>query len=117
MFKKSFALEFNGYSESIETKHIEDYDLWLKLGTVGKFANISTRTVSLMQRNDTISNKNRIIQAKRSINEISKFKSKYPNFFTSYLLNIIKLSFFLIQKIIPFNDIFMYKLRTTYKQY
>lgn len=116
IFKKDKAMQFNGYSESLETKHIEDYDLWLKLGAVGKFANLNTYSVSLKQDNNTISAKNRINQARKSIGEIRKFKNKYPNFLIGYLLSYMRLFFFLTQKVIPLNDSFLYKIKTIYKK-
>lgn len=116
LFRKDATLTFGGYSEEENIKHIEDYDLWLKLGTVGKFSNINTYSVLLMQRDNTISNTNRVIQAKKSIYEIIRFKNKYPNFLLGYLLSQTRLLFFLIQKIIPFNNKFLYKIKTIYKQ-
>ena len=40
MFRKALAMQLGGYSELSEVRHIEDYDLWLKMGTVGKLANL-----------------------------------------------------------------------------
>lgn len=117
MFKKSAALKFGGYDESTSTRHIEDYDLWLKLGTIGKFSNLSIYAVSLKQGKHTISAKNRINQALRIVDEIKRFKNSYPKFFKGYLFSVIRLMFFLIQKIIPFSDKTMYHIKTAYKQY
>ena len=117
MFKKSVALKFDGYDESKNTQHIEDYDLWLKLGTVGKFSNLTRYTVSLKQGENTISAKNRINQALRIMDEIKKFQNSYPKFIKGYFFSIVRLIFFSIQKIIPFNNKTMYHIKTAYKQY
>lgn len=117
MFKKSAVLKFGGYDESKSTQHIEDYDLWLKLGTIGKFSNLSRYSVSLKQGKRTISAKNRINQALRIINEIKRFKNSYPKFIRGYFFSIVRLTFFLIQKIIPLSDKTIYHIKTAYKQY
>jgi len=116
MFRKDTALKLGGYSEEDNVKHVEDYDLWLKLGTIGKFANIGEYSIVFTDRLGSITSDNRIIQAKRTISEIKKFKNKYPKFIKGYLFNIIKLFFFLIQKIIPFNNKITHKIKTVYKQ-
>lgn len=79
VFRKDIALECGGYSESEEIKHIEDYDLWLKLGNIGKLANLATYSVRLILREGSISSKNKISQLKQSIKIIKKFRDKYPN--------------------------------------
>ena len=117
MFKKSVALKFGGYDESKNTQHIEDYDLWLKMGTIGKFSNLARYAVSLKQGKHTISAKNRISQALRIIDEIKRFKNSYPKFIKGYLFSMVRLMFFLIQKTIPFSDKTMYHIKTAYKQY
>ena len=117
MFKKNTAFNFNGYDESRSTLHIEDYDLWLKMGTVGKFSNLSRYSVSLKQGEHTISAKNRVNQALGIINEIKKFKNYYPKFIKGYFFGTIRLIFFLIQKITPFNEKIVYHIKTAYKQY
>lgn len=117
MFKKSTVLELNGYDESTNTQHIEDYDLWLKMGTKGRFSNLTIYAVSLTQREDTISAKNRINQALRMMDEIKKFKNFYPKFFKGYLFGVTRLMFFCIHKIIPLNKKTMYHIKTAYKQY
>lgn len=117
MFRKSAAFKFNGYDESQNTLHIEDYDLWLKMGTLGKFANLGRYCVSLKQGKDTISAKNRINQALRIVGEIKKFRKYYPKPLKGYFFGVLRLTFFFVQKIIPFSDKTMYHIKTAYKQY
>ncbi len=115
LFRKEVALIVGGYDESGGTRHVEDYDLWLNLGTKGKFSNLGSHSVSLMQREGTISNSNRINQAKRVLVLIRKFKNIYPNFLIGYLISVARLVFFFVQKIIPLNKKFVYKIKTIYK--
>ncbi|MFZ2150101.1 MAG: glycosyltransferase [Minisyncoccia bacterium] len=117
MFRKSFAFRVGGYNETVNTLHIEDYDLWLKLGTVGQFANLDIYSVSLAQRRSTISNRHRIAQARKSIFEVLRFKNKYPNFFRGFLVSIIRGCFFVVQKIISLDGVFVYKIKRIYKNF
>ncbi len=80
IFRKDSAVKYGGYSELEDTKHIEDYDLWLKLGTIGKFANLAEYSVRFTLREGSISSKNKIIQFKKSIKLIKKYKNLYPNY-------------------------------------
>ena len=67
MFRKSAAIKFGGYDESQETRHIEDYDLWLKLGTIGKIANLPCYSVRFTLRPGNISSKNKIVQFRKDL--------------------------------------------------
>lgn len=93
IFKKKAAMKFNGYDESEQTRHIEDYDLWLKLGTLGKFGNLPIYGVKFTQRSGAISSKNKIKQFKRNIKIIQKFSDFYPSY--SYALIFGYIRFFL----------------------
>ncbi|MFA6385997.1 MAG: glycosyltransferase [Candidatus Paceibacterota bacterium] len=81
MFRKNLALIFGGYSEDAAVKHIEDYDLWLKMGTAGKLANLPIYAVKFTLRGGSISSVNKIEQFKKNINLAKKYKNKYPNYF------------------------------------
>ncbi|MES3032183.1 MAG: glycosyltransferase family 2 protein [Patescibacteria group bacterium] len=117
LFRKNVAFEFGGYSEDPNVKHIEDYDLWLKLGTMGKFANLRTYSIVFTQRGGAISAKNRVVQAKRSLYVIKKFKNKYPRFFRGYFITLIKLWFFAARKMIPISEKMLSKFKAQYKEF
>lgn len=91
MFKKDTALKFGGYDESANTRHVEDYDLWLKLGTVGKFANLPTHAVKFTQRKGSISGKNKIEQFKKNITLIKTYKNKYPKYIGAFIRAYVRL--------------------------
>ncbi len=115
VFIKSAALHVNGYGESIDVRHIEDYDLWLKLGVLGKFYNVPRYAVSLMQRSNTISAQNRVTQAWRSFREIHKFRSLYPKYLSACAISLLRLLFFSVQIILPFDETFINKIKARYK--
>ncbi len=84
MFRKSTALKLDGYSEDLNMKHVEDYDLWLRMGTIGKFANLRTVGIKLLIHKESLSAKNKIIQFEKSIKLAKLYKSNYPNFYLAY---------------------------------
>ncbi len=79
MFLKSAAMQFNGYDESEATLHTEDYDLWLKLGTIGTFANIPEYSVRFTSRLGAISNTNKLVQFKRQLALTAGHCASYPD--------------------------------------
>lgn len=90
MFKKDVALGLGGYGESKEVYHIEDYDLWLKLGTKGKLANLPIYGVQFTLRAGSISSTNKTIQFKRIISLIKKYKKFYPNYDLALLRSVLR---------------------------
>ncbi len=101
MFRKSAAVEFRGYDESQEARHIEDYDLWLKLGTVGKLANLPYYSVRFSLRPGNISSKNKTIQFRKDIEMIKKYKKYYPNYLGAYLRGYARLIFYGVFNVLP----------------
>jgi len=78
VFKKDAAKEVGMYPENIESKHVEDYDLWLKFGMVGKMYNFPTYDVNYRINENSISSKNKIQQLKNTIKIAKKYKKNYP---------------------------------------
>jgi len=78
VFKKSAVLKVGGYSEELEDLHAEDYDLWLKLGTIGKFANLPFHGISYTKWKGQITNKDQMKQLKNYFRLIRKYKKYYP---------------------------------------
>lgn len=93
MFRKAAMRIFAGYSR-IEGTHYSGYsaddDLWLKLGTVGKFTNLPIYGVSYTQLSTSTSPKNRMIMWVRDIKLISSYKDKYPNYWRAISFRFVK---------------------------
>lgn len=87
LFRKETATAVGGYDESEETKHVEDYDLWLKLGMMGKLSNLPLCGVKIAVRADSLSSKNKVVQFKKSIQIIKKYRKLYPR----YLFSVVSL--------------------------
>lgn len=116
-FRKNAALMFNGYDEAQNARHTEDHDLWLKLGTIGKFMNFDTYSVVLVDQESGLTSKNRVVQAKRILLDAWKFRKKYPNFLKGYFLGFSRLLFFYFFDYIPFGKKIIRALKTIYKRF
>ncbi len=85
MFRKVSVMQFGGYSENIAEKHFEDYDLWLKLGTIGKLANLPTYSVRYTMRNSSLSAVNRVEIFHKIIGHLKKYKKSYKGYYGALL--------------------------------
>jgi len=113
VFKKDAAMKFNGYDESEKVRHIEDYNLWLKLGTVGKLANLPIYGVKFTLRSGNISSKNKVEQFKKDINLIKKFRPYYPNYFGALIRSYLRLIFYGVFNFLPLKS----KILKFYKEH
>jgi glycosyltransferase involved in cell wall biosynthesis len=110
LFLKQAVIDAGGYSESAETKHVEDYDLWLKLGTIGKLANLPVYAVSFMVHEDSITARNRIEQFKKNMALVRKYNGVYPYYALAVLFGYIRVALYsLFGSIVPkkIQDIFV----------
>lgn len=87
VFRKDVILKLGGYSEEEDTKHSEDYDLWLRVCSENKAYRLSTYSVVYTVRNENICSKNKLSQIKNDIRFIQKYKSKYPNYYKALIFN------------------------------
>lgn len=101
MFRKSSVEKFGGYSEGESVKHLEDYDLWLKLGTIGKLKNLDIYGVRFSVRSDSISSVNKIEQFQKNIVLSKLYKNKYPNYIKATIFNYVRLFLYKIFKLLP----------------
>lgn len=86
------ALEKTGfYNENVDIKHVEDYDLWLRLGQVGDFYNLPIIALRYRDINSSISRQNIIEQLKKNISLIKKYRDYYPGFYFALIRNYLKL--------------------------
>lgn len=113
VFHRNVAFTCGGYTETEDTKHIEDYDLWLRLGIIGKFANLPTYSVKFTLRSESISSKNKILQFERCMNIIKKYKNNYPNYFQAVFGLSTRMLVYKFFQIKPFSYIY----KTFYKLY
>jgi glycosyltransferase involved in cell wall biosynthesis len=86
LLKKNIYSKVGGYN--LNLKYFEDYDLWLKIGTVSKFYNLSKRLVNLTVHQNSMTN---IYQAKR-IKTVFAIIKKYKNIYPNYNLGFFRWS-------------------------
>jgi len=82
IYRKSIAEMVGGYGEYGVG---EDYDLFLKMGLKGKFANLPEVLVSYRRYPSGVTWKNRVFSAKEHLKIIKKYKGKYPNFYLAMI--------------------------------
>jgi glycosyltransferase involved in cell wall biosynthesis len=102
MFRKSTAMKFGGYGEGREVLHVEDYDLWLKLGTTGKLANLPSYSVKFTLRPGNISSRNKIDQFKKDLELTQKYRSRYPNYLSSLIRGYLRFWLYGFFNLLPF---------------
>lgn len=113
VFKKESVVSVGMYSEDGDSLHVEDYDLWLKLGRIGKVYNLPTYSVKFMSRKGSITQNNRIHQFKKNLELVKLNKQFYPNYFSSILFGYIRFFMFRVFRILPEN--FRNKIFKIYK--
>lgn len=91
LFKKDIVSRVGGYDESINSRHIEDYDLWLRLGLMGELNNLPLYSVKFTLRAGSISSKNKKEQFKKDLVLAKKFKNKYPNYFGAIVRSYLRI--------------------------
>lgn len=90
MFRKETAMKLGGYRIM---KHVEDMELWLRMGKVGKLYNIKEYFITYMTAGQ---NKSFLQQREnsRTVVDVIKMHGKhYPNFRKAYTLNYIQYSY------------------------
>ena len=83
LYKKENIVEFGMYDDSYEIA--DDYDLWLKVGTKYKIANLTDYTTKYLEHSKGISKKKKLKHAIEHKNIVHKFKKYYPNYTAAIL--------------------------------
>lgn len=90
VFLKSILDEVGTYSFEKECKYVEDYDLWLRMGTVGKLANLPIYGITSIVSSGSESGRNKLIQLWRDFKLSIKYKNYYPKSFSAILFATIR---------------------------
>lgn len=86
MYRKKVVDQIGNYSESVQDKHVEDYEFWLRMGIVGKFANLSEYSLLYQVANSSISGKNKLPQLKKCIHLSWRFRKDYELFYRNFFI-------------------------------
>ncbi len=90
MFRKETAMKLGGYRSM---KHVEDMELWLRMGKAGKLYNFKEYFITYMTAGQ---NKSFLQQREnsRTVVDVVKMHGKnYPNFRKAYILNYVQYSY------------------------
>lgn len=90
VFLKSILDEVGTYSLEKECKYVEDYDLWLRMGIVGKMANLPIYGITSIVSSGSESGRNKLIQLWRDLKLSIKYKNYYPKSFSAILFAAVR---------------------------
>lgn len=91
LIRRSALKKVGFYREGAAIKHIEDYDLWLRLGRVGDFYNLPVMAISYRDLSSSISRQNVTRQLQQNIALIKVYRRNYPNYYSAVARNYLKL--------------------------
>lgn len=89
VFSKKAFLKVGGYNNKIKVG--QDYDLWLRLGKVGKMANLPDYSINYVSDDQSVSNKRKVEQIKQNFSLIKRHKEDYPNYGIALVRNLSRL--------------------------
>lgn len=90
VYRKDAVRQTGGYGDY---KIGEDYDLFLKLGLKGKFANLPDEMVHYRRHGAGITRSNKATSAQEHLKIIRKYKGLYPNYFSAALKAYLRIVF------------------------
>jgi glycosyltransferase involved in cell wall biosynthesis len=116
MARKKNLEEAGGYNETKNFLHIEDYELWLRLGKMGKFANLPETAVALTVHDKSLTSKNRALQARNMIRAVVLYRNDYPNYYKGMSITILRYLGFESINSIPIPKKMFYTIQSFYKR-
>ncbi len=106
MFKKELALKLGGYKI---IKHVEDMELWLRMGKHGKLYNMKEYFITYMTAGQNKSFTHQRENSRTVLEVLKMHKDDYPNFNKAYLLNYTQYAYSFLPVFIKKNlQSFMY---------
>lgn len=105
MFSREAALSLGGYDESKEKLHVEDYNLWLRMGKIGKFANLPFYGLGFTLRESAISSSNKIDQFKKDIRLVKEYEKYYPGILIGLIIGYARIYSYYFFRMIPLSGL------------
>src|SRR3989344_9025899 len=102
IFRRDTFEALGGYNETLQVGG-EDYDLWLRMGLVGKMYNLPEYMVCYQESGQKLSRTNRKNVLIRNILLIKKYGKDYPSFKKAMALGILYYIYFSL----PFNQMLL----------
>ena len=89
MYNRKAVLDLGGYDNALNG--IEDYDLWLRIGSVAKFANINRHVLKYRVHGGNISVTDRLRLVEHNLSLVKKNKNNFPSYYKAILRRQIRL--------------------------
>ena len=102
VFRRSTFETLGGYNEALEVGG-EDYDLWLRMGRIGKMYNVPEYMVSYQESGKKLSRTNFKNVLLRNMLLIKQYGKEYPHFTKAMTLSILYYIYFSL----PFNQVLL----------
>jgi glycosyltransferase involved in cell wall biosynthesis len=115
LIRKNAIEKAGGYSEKVKHFHAEDYELWLRLGTVGKLGNLNMRSTALTAHAGSLTSRNRVLQARHIFQTMREYRNLYPNFLSGWCISLMRLVGFSVIAIIPIPSSLLYRIQRMYR--
>ena len=90
LFRKDVVLKLGGYKE---ITFVEDWDLWLRMGRIGKLYNFKEYFALYMNAGQNRSTDNQKLTVKIILQYIKSYRNEYPNYTKAFILNFMQLMF------------------------
>ncbi len=90
MFRKKEVQELGGYRNY---RFVEDWDLWLRIGKIGKLYNFREYFSLYMNAGQNLSTNNQKLAARTILRLIKNYRSEYPNYAKAFIINFLQLLF------------------------
>lgn len=84
MFRKDAAMKLGGYRNM---KHVEDMELWLRMGMVGKLYNFREYFITYMTAGQNKSFQQQRENSRTVVDVVKMHGKNYPNFYKAFALN------------------------------
>jgi len=110
-FRKDIVRSLNGYDEKL--KGADDYDLWLRLGRVGKFYNFPCYWIKFRAPQRNIFRVPRYQRTIEKIQIIKNYQKDYPHFHKAIFKDYLKLLYLSTISRFPQLDNWLYQKRQT----
>lgn len=90
LFRKDIAVKLGGYNN---LSFVEDWDLWLRMGKIGKLFNFKEYFLLYMNAGQNLSTENQKDAAKAILTLIKKYQNDYPHYRIGFVLNFMQYIF------------------------
>ncbi len=115
LFRAEPVRRLGGYPETKETLHVEDYDLWLRLGRNGKLANLPRYATGFTLRPGNISSRNKSEQFQKDLRLTSAYRRDYPGYLPAMARGYLRLWGYRLFRLLP--GALRNKILKTYKEF